>query len=209
MCYRHPRQIRSHVAPSPHSMATTGRYIGRRPVGRNITPQPCFSTVASDPAGGGVVNEVVCLFVEFISRCSMFSPRRGKANKHYSQSGRKFPLLHWGSRTPHSRNHDSERLTPRPPHWQARASRVASQGRQIAAFKTQLPAYVSESVYQHTASINFHGLLVRKHSTLHDQANQAHKLPTLTLYVHSHYITKRDNPYHLSEFQIKFHLIAP
>lgn len=81
-------------------------------------------------------------------------------------------------------------------------SRVASQGRQIAAFKTQVPAYVSESVYQHTASINFHGLLVRKHSTLHDQANQAHKLLTLTLYVHWHYITKRDNPYHLPLLQI-------
>lgn len=80
MCYRHPRQIRSHVAPTPCAAksaqhATTGRYIGRRPLGRNITPQPCFSTVASDPAGGGVVNEVANLFVEFISRCSMFSPQ--------------------------------------------------------------------------------------------------------------------------------------
>lgn len=69
--------------------------------------------------------------------------------------------------------------------------------------------YVSESVYQHTASINFHGLLVRKHNTLHDQANQAHKLPTLTLYVHWHYITKRDNPYHLYyKFQIKTSLAS-
>lgn len=69
--------------------------------------------------------------------------------------------------------------------------------------------YVSESVYQHTASINFHGLLVRKHSTLHDQANQAHKLPTLTLYVHWHYITKRENPYHLYyKFQIKTSLAS-
>lgn len=90
-------------------------------------------------------------------------------------------------------------------------SRVASQGRQIAAFKTQVPAYVSESVYQQHSlvarrprpSFNVtNGLLVRKHSTLHDQANQAHKLPTLTLYVHWHYISKRDNPYHLPLLQI-------
>lgn len=71
--------------------------------------------------------------------------------------------------------------------------------------------YVSESVYQQHSlarsrprpSFNVtNGLLVRKHSTLHDQANQAHKLLTLTLYVHWHYITKRDNPYHLPLLQI-------
>lgn len=87
--------------------------------------------------------ERCCLFVvEFISRCSMFSPRRGKQAFTTASPAGNFPyyIRAPAPRAPHSRNHDSERLIPRPPHWQARESQVASQGRQIAAFN--FPAYV-------------------------------------------------------------------